>query len=102
MEGRFLTAYTDHNVIVGEAYTYRITASDDFDQESATIQTNSVTVEPDRMEPWISSMLPRAGRVNGVVSLSVQAQDNIGISKLSLSCRAENGTEWEECVKKSL
>ena len=100
LSGRYSTAYTDNNVIIGETYEYYAYAYDAFGNKSAMGARVSALVEDDQITPEVVGFMPRAGRINSNVNLEVTATDNRSVSKIGIQYRSVDETEWTDIEEK--
>ena len=87
--------YTDTSVKTGQKYSYYIVAVNDFYIESEPSDIVTVMPEIDSEAPRVTQMTPVNGKIiGGMVSLSVQAQDNVSVTKTELYMSVDNGENW--------
>ena len=87
--------YTDTSVKTGQRYSYYIVAVNDFYIESEPSDIVTVMPEIDSEAPRVTQMTPVNGKIiGGMVSLSVQAQDNVSVTKTELYMSVDNGENW--------
>ena len=87
--------YTDTSVKTGQKYSYYIVAVNDFYIESEPSDIVTVMPEIDSEAPRVTQMAPVNGKIiGGMVSLSVQAQDNVSVTKTELYMSVDNGENW--------
>ncbi|MFH1149585.1 MAG: CARDB domain-containing protein [Actinomycetota bacterium] len=88
------TFFTDRDVIPGAACFYRLAAFDRAGNEGATGEVISATPLEDTTPPFIQSVTPADGtRVNGVVTITVRAGDNVLVDLFNFY--RFNGTDFE-------
>lgn len=88
--------YTDKDVEEGSAYTYAVTAVDDYANESEMSETVAVTVDTDQSAPVVKKVLPSSGKVNAVTELTATATDNRNVRQIKFFCKKDGEVQWNE------
>ena len=89
-------SYVDTAVAAGETWYYWVTARDALGNESAAIASGAVIVRADSELPGVSAIAPvNKSTLSGTASITVTAQDNIGVRSVALECSSD-GKNWTE------
>ena len=80
-----LKTYTDYKVLANISYKYAVTIYDNYDRESLKTESDNVIALADTDPPVITGLSPVArSRINTTASISVLAQDNVGVTNIKL------------------
>lgn len=92
---RSVTSYTDYDVEEETLYTYKIVVTDGNYVVSADSVEASAQTLVDTEAPVVTGITPDNGkRVNGTVTITMTAQDNVAVSRSVLEIKNAEGT-WE-------
>ena len=95
LEGKNTLTFTHAGLTAGEKVTYAVTAFDVYGQESGRSSSASATPMPDNVAPVVTAVSPKNGEtLTGTVTVTVDAEDNIGLASVTLSF--SNGAEPED------
>ncbi|KJS70576.1 MAG: hypothetical protein JL56_16630 [Desulfotomaculum sp. BICA1-6] len=88
--------YRDRNVDSEATYFYQLTAVDLAGNEGEAAGPVSASLVPDTIVPEILSMIPQAGKtLGGKPEISVLAQDDCSLSRVTLEYRAEGAGDGD-------
>ncbi len=96
VKGQMNSFYTDKTVDAEEEYTYVVTAVDAYAYESESSEEVTVKADSDMLPPVVAEILPKAGRINRSICVSVEASDNREAASVVFYCRGEEEAEWTE------
>ena len=87
-----LRTYTDYKVLANTSYKYAVTIYDNYDRESLKKESDNVIALADTDAPVITGPSPATGsRINKTASISVLAQDNVGVTNIKLELVKSGG-----------
>ncbi len=93
-------SYTDSNLTAGKKYTYSVTSTDRFGQESAKSKSASVVPTADKTAPEITLFRPLGGqRVSGEIQITVSAKDENEVASVRCEISADEGKTWEKLLE---
>jgi len=93
---RSTTYFTDSAVTVGGKYYYKISAVDKFNQESILSAVVEAIPSVDSTAPSVMSITPAQRTVlAGTKTITVKANDNIGIASVELQYSTDNGATFQ-------
>ncbi len=80
------TTFADSGLVASTSYSYRVRASDAAGNLSGYSNTATATTNaaPDTTPPTVSITSPTGGDVSGIVTVSVSASDNVGVTHVDL------------------
>ena len=99
LSGRYETFFADRTAQQGTNYTYAVTVGDGFDNESGYSEPVTAWVDEDFEAPQVKTVVPGAGRINGVTDIAVTASDNRGVASVRLQYRKEQEEGWKELAQ---
>lgn len=93
---RSVTSYTDYDVAEETIYIYKIVVTDgNYVVSEDSLEASAQTLV-DTEAPLVTSITPANGtRINGTVTITMTAQDNVAVSRSVLEVKNAEGT-WEE------
>ena len=92
--------YTDSALTAGKEYTYAVTSTDSFGQESPMSTAVTVKPEADTVPPEITLFKPAGGQhVSGEITVSIGAEDSSGVACVRCDLSADEGKTWETVGK---
>ncbi|MBR5562547.1 MAG: leucine-rich repeat protein [Clostridia bacterium] len=95
VNGRETLSYTDTAVEEGKTYIYYITGVGTYGAESLPSAEVYATVQSDKEIPTVYKLKPASGSVlYATQTLSISAEDNIGIAKAVYSWSEDEGATW--------
>lgn len=93
---RDVTSYADYDVEEETIYSYKIVVTDGAYVVSADSAEASAQTLVDTEAPVVTSLTPGSGRrINGTVTITMSAQDNVAVDRSVLSVKNAEDT-WEE------
>ncbi|MCM1133185.1 MAG: fibronectin type III domain-containing protein [Ruminococcus flavefaciens] len=97
VDGRETLEYTDENLQEGDVYFYMICAVDKYGQEGIYSAEKSAAVQGDKTSPEVTLFLPEQGNtLSHTVTISLKADDNIGVASITAYISEDDGETWEE------
>lgn len=96
VSGRNNYSFVDTDVTAGKTYSYMVAAVDKYGQEGARSEAASAEVLPDDGTPHISRFSTDADNdmASGNVTIFVDAEDNVSVSRISLYMKADDAEKW--------
>ncbi|MBU7005798.1 fibronectin type III domain-containing protein [Phosphitispora fastidiosa] len=95
--GRATVSYLDSSVESGLTYYYKVTAVDNFEQEGSASNIAAAAAIADDVPPVILGISPDNATIFGsAAQVTVRAEDNIALSRITLEYSADGGTGWHE------
>ncbi len=87
--------YIDKNLAEGDIYFYMMCAVDKYGQEGVYSDEKSAAAKGDETQPEVTLFLPESGKVlSHSVTLSIKAEDNVGVSSVAALISADDGKTW--------
>lgn len=100
VDGRETLEYTDADLEENDVYFYMMCAVDKFGQEGIYSEEKSAAAKGDETAPEITLFLPGSGNVlHHYVTISLKAEDNIGVSSITAYISEDDGETWSELFK---
>lgn len=100
VDGRDILEYTDKSLNEGDIYFYMMCAVDKFGQEGIYSDEKSAAVKGDETSPEVTLFLPEIGNVlHQFVTITVKADDNIGVGSIEGFISTDDGETWELLFK---
>ncbi|MDE7225343.1 MAG: fibronectin type III domain-containing protein, partial [Ruminococcus sp.] len=97
VDGRDTLEYIDENLKAGDIYFYMICAVDKYGQEGIYSSEKSAAVQGDKTAPEVTFFLPEQGNtLTHSVTISIKADDNIGVSSITAFISEDDGETWKE------
>ena len=95
VNGRETLSYTDTAVEEGKTYIYYITGVGTYGAESVPSAEVYATVQSDKEIPTVYKLKPASNSIlYATQTLSINAEDNVGIAKAVYSYSEDNGATW--------
>ena len=97
IDGRETLEYVDKDLKEGDIYFYMMCAVDKYGMEGIYSDEKSAAAKGDETSPEVTLFLPESGKVlSHFVTLSVKADDNVGVASVAAFISTDDGTTWEK------
>ena len=97
IDSRETLEYSDKDLAEGDIFFYMMCAVDKYGQEGIYSDEKSAAAKGDETVPEVTLFLPESGKVlSHFVTVSVKAEDNIGVSSVAGFISEDDGKTWSK------